>query len=409
MNSVKGAFWAATGMMAAVGLATGAWAQEAKPAAGGAPAGAEVKAKEAVSRVDLANALSKSLKIKGRIALGVIDTGDDGSYPDASLEVPDAKLQLEVAPDAVNTAVIRFNLNNANTGNANDPLIEYLFLQSKDFIPALKDTPLKLSSRLGRYKLGFGEETWVDNAIENPLPTTSAAKAGVNDEAAELESKYVINKDQGTSLGAVASISDGATGVGKDNNSDKAFMGKLYATPIAPLFLSGTFYDSGDLGTGKSEMSIAGLNSVSTNATEWGRQAWEADVRVDLWKGKKAFNPIAYNDSKVILRGAYGEFADDVTGADDRDGAFSFTDVMVNVCPKFYVAARYSVVELDDDATAKLNSVTANQYERYSVGAGYRWSDNTIIKLGYDWNDESGEGVSDKDNDQLTVLVTALF
>ena len=85
-------------------------------------------------RVDLANTLSK-LKIKGRAALGFFDSGKAGSYPAGSFEMPDAKLQFGFQPDEINTLVLRFNLNNATSQS---PLLDYFFLQSKDFIPALK-------------------------------------------------------------------------------------------------------------------------------------------------------------------------------------------------------------------------------------------------------------------------------
>ena len=123
------------------------------------------------SKVDLANALSK-LKLKGRAAVGFFDSGKAGSYPAGSFEMPDAKIQFAFEPDAINTVVMRFSLNNAT---AQSPLLDYFYLQSKDFLPSLKNTPFSLSSRLGRFKLGFGEETWSDNLVESVLPSKSAA------------------------------------------------------------------------------------------------------------------------------------------------------------------------------------------------------------------------------------------
>src|SRR3990167_7454827 len=129
-------------------------------------------------RVDLANSLAK-LKIKGRAALGFFDSGKAGSYPSGSFEMPDAKIQFSFQPDDINTVVMRFNLNNATSQS---PLLDYFFLKSKDFIPSLKKTPFSLETRLGRFKLGFGEETWSDNPIEGVVPSNSAGKVGVSDE-----------------------------------------------------------------------------------------------------------------------------------------------------------------------------------------------------------------------------------
>ena len=80
-----------------------------------------------------------------------------------------------------------------------------------------------------------------------------------------------------------------------------------------------------------------------------------------------------------------------------------------NITEKLYTAGRYSWVDLDGDITASLNSVTANKYTRYSLGGGYRWSENTILKVSYDWNDESGPSTSEVSNDQLSVIVATQF
>ena len=125
--------------------------------------------------------------------------------------MPDAKLQFAFQPDEINTVVTRFNLNNAT---AQSPLLDYFFLQSKDFIPALKDSPFSLSARLGRFKLGFGEETWSDNIVESVLPSNSAARVTLIDEGLEFAGKIKLEKFNLKPLGWVFSVSDGNSGVG---------------------------------------------------------------------------------------------------------------------------------------------------------------------------------------------------
>jgi len=359
------------------------------------------------SRVDLANTLAK-LKMKGRAAFGYFDSGKAGSYPTGSFEAPEAKLQFSFQADDINTFVMRFNLNNAT---AQSPLLDYLFLQSKDFLPYLKNTPFSLSGRLGRFKLGFGEETWTNNMVEGTLPSNSAGNVGVSDEGLELSGKIDLAKiwlKPLKPLGWVASVSDGNSGVGSDNSSSKAFMGKLYYTPIDPLYLSATYYDSGTLKNQNAEFSIAGITSrPSTAVNDWKRRAWEVDARYDFKKGKKPLEPIAYSDSKAIARLSYGAF-NDISNI-SRHGTFGFIDGIYNLNKKFYTAGRYSFVDLGGDITASLNGVTANKYDRYSLGFGYRWSENTIIKLSYDWNKESGSNTEDSDNNLISALVAAQF
>ena len=355
------------------------------------------------ARVDLANSLAK-LKIKGRAALGFFDSGKAGSYPAGSFEMPDAKIQFGFQPDDINTLVLRFNVNNAT---AQSPLMDYFFLQSKDFIPALKDSPFSLSTRLGRFKLGFGEETWTDNLVEGIVPSNSAARATVVDEGLEFAGKVKLDKIGLEPLGVVVSVSDGNSGVGSDSTASKAFMGKLYHNPIKPLYVSGSYYNSGELDSSSSEMSLAGVTSAIQSGMAWRRSVWELDARYDFGKGKKPLEPIVFSDSKAIVRLSYGEFKDD--GNRTRSGNLGFVDGIYNLTKKFDAAGRYSFIDMNGDVTATLNSVTANRYDRFSLGGGYHWSDNVILKLGYDWNKNSGPGVNDADDNLLSALVATQF
>ena len=205
----------------------------------------------------------------------------------------------------------------------------------------------------------------------------------------------------------MVSVSDGNSGVGSDSNASKAVMTKLDYTPIDPLYLSASYYDSGDIGTGSSEMSIGGLVTKPTGANNWQREAWEVDARYDFKKGKKPLDPPVYSDSKGIVRLSYGEFQD--SSSTDRIGNFGFVDGIYNLNKKFYLAGRYSFVGLGAETTATLNSVSTNRYDRYSLGGGYRWSENTILKLGYDWNKASGAGVNDQDDNLLSAIVATQF
>lgn len=363
-------------------------------------------ARKVETRVDLANALSR-LKLKGRAAVGFFDSGKAGSYPAGSFEMPDAKIQFAFEPDKINTIVMRFNLNNAT---AQSPLLDYFYLQSKDFLPFLKDTSFSLSARLGRFKLGFGEETWSDNPAEGVLASNSAARVTVIDEGFELAGKIDLAKlgiKPLKPLGWVISASDGNSGVGSDPSASKAFMGKLYYTPVESLYLSATYYDSGDLGTQNAELSVGGMNSRPSGANNWERKVWEVDARYDFGKGKKPLDPPAFSDSKAILRLSYGQFHDEAVN--DREGNFAFVDGIYNLTKKYYIAGRYSFVDLDGDATSTINSVTANKYDRYSLGFGYRWSENIILKLSYDWNKQSGTNTDDADDNLLSALVASQF
>jgi hypothetical protein len=154
-------------------------------------------------------------------------------------------------------------------------------------------------------------------------------------------------------------------------------------------------------------MSVGGMSSRPSGANNWERKIWEVDGRYDFKKGKKPLEPPAFSDSKAILRLSYGQLHDEA--ASDREGNFGFADAIYNLSKKYYVAGRYSFVDLDGDITSTINSVTANKYDRYSLGLGYRWFENTVLKLSYDWNKSSGPGVDDADDNLLSAIIATQF
>ena len=88
-------------------------------------------------------------------------------------------------------------------------------------------------------------------------------------------------------------------------------MTKLYHSPIEPLYLSTSYYNSGRLDSSSAEMSIAGLITPPSGESDWDRSVWEIDARYDFGKGKKPLDPPAYSDSKAIIRLSFGQFKDE--------------------------------------------------------------------------------------------------
>ena len=350
------------------------------------------------ARVDLANPLAK-LKLKGRAALGFFDSGKAGSYPSGSFEVPEAKLQFGFQPDDINNIILRFNLNNATFNN-----VDYFYVDTD--LKKLLNLGFPISSRLGKMKVDFGEETWGNNSVESVLPSASAANVNGNDEGLQLSGKLGKDKPLGYSI----AVDNGSAGTGFDTSTAKAFAGKLYYNIIDPLYISASYYNSGQMKASNSELGIGGLVSPPTGAVKRTRQMWEVDLPYDFQKGK-TMNPPAFCDSKAFVRLSYGGFSDDVSGGtiSKRDGTIGFIEGTYNLTKKFYVATRASFIDLDGTTTATLNRVTANKYDRYSLGGGYRLSNNILLKLGYDWNRSSGPGLDDAGDNLLAAIVASQF
>lgn len=360
--------------------------------------------------------IGSKLKLSGRWAAGYYDSGENGAFPDGSFQAPEAKIRFDFQPDKYNTVVMRLNLNNATFNN-----LDYFYLDSKDFLPFLKDTPFTLESRIGRFKVDYGEETWSNNQVESAVVSNSASNIAGNDEGAQLSGK--INVFKLMPIKWSASVTNGNGGTGADNENSKAFSGKIAINPLDELYLSASYYHSDDLENGASEFSIAGISTAPTNATNWTREMWEVDARYDFKKGKKPLDPPAYTDSVAYIKGAFGQFWDDagISGVSaalsqlsvqDRDGAYGFVEGLYNINSKLFTAYRYSIVDLYKNQRASLNGINSNRQQRHSLGLGWRLSDKTIFKTEYTWNQERDVAIpanTGKKNDQVSAAIVSNF
>ena len=365
--------------------------------------GAKPPAKEAALPV-MMDKVGSRLSIKGRWGAGYYHGGNASTDPSGAFRAPEAKVQFAVTPDTVNTIIMRMNLNNATFNN-----VDYFYLDSKDFLPFLKEYPLSFATRLGRFKMDFGEETWSNNPVESALPSNSIANVAGNDEGLQV----ALTGKSAWSPRLTLGIFNGNSGTGTDNYDAKAYVAKLSATPLEPLYLSTSFFSSGALKTDATELSIGGLTARPTGAIDWTRRAWEIDARYDIGKGKAKLDPPAYTDSVAYLKGAYGFFDDDATGTSaDRQGDYAFLEGLWNITEKWYTAARWSVLDFDRDASATIGNVASVKLQnRYEFGGGYRWSKNTIVKGSWliDQEDLLVAEADDASNDLLSLIVASQF
>ncbi len=325
------------------------------------------------------------IKIDGRMYTSMVVTGRDGTYSNRSVIIPDAKLRLTISPSNNVTIVNRFDTKNANTNG-----FDYFYMDIKNYDGAKSGNVI----RLGKMKADFGEETWTDNPVENNLVSNSVASVGSYDEGVNFRGTIAGAKPVNYSfalLNASKDVSVSANGM--------ATASKLSVAPTKDLYVSGSYYQTGDLvkadgSIADSDLKIAGLQKAPTGATSWSRNIWEADVRWNY--GSTGQKPAIGGKftAPLQLAAAYGSFTDNATGAADRKGDYWYAEGLYNVNAKLYLATRYSVVTLQDGATEKLadSPVAVNEYRRLSVGGGYRMSDMTQLKLEVSNNDARDSG-----------------
>jgi len=369
---------------------------------------------KAKSEPVLLSSAGSKLTMKGRIFAGyyVSDedktlagqygSGSNVSYKHGSFEVPDGKLQFTWNPLERFSVVTRLSF-----GGADSTKFDYFYGQYNGIIPGDR----KSRVRLGKIKVDFGEEIITDNAVDNNvgLISNSASIVGGYDEGIELYGNFIPDV-----FGYTLSLTNGKDSTGIDDNTNKAIAAKIFVQPIPQLYFSGSYYTADRSVTGAPlagaiDFKIAGMSGAPSGvgADGWNRSVWEVDVKSRFFQEDK-------KTEIARLAAAYGQFADELKnapGTTDREGTYYFLEGMYNFTPKFFVGARYSVVSLDDKYADTMNGIKlVNEYQRTSVGIGYRLNKLVTLKAEYDWNNTTRmtgtiTGIKDKSlSDNLLVV-----
>lgn len=355
------------------------------------------KAQEA-SKPSVTTALADSqLKIDGRLFAGIIDTGNDGSTPNWSTDINDAKLRFTFTPSSNITIVNRLSTTGAKNGD-----FDYFYL---DYRGVLSPTS---TVRIGQRKIDVGQESWVDNPVENMLITNSPSRVSGYGTGLAFLGKFTDSPDSGLyEIGFV----NGPRGVMTRTSTGLQVNAKV-GTPVADnVFASASYFDTGKLGAAdKSAVSVAELSDAPSGATNWERKLWELDLRYNYGNsGIRSLIPTG-EIPPVMLGATYGSFNDSASGAAGRRGDYWFAEGLIKLSSRLYGAARYGVVNLSNGASSKLvkSPVSVNSYRRTSIGLGYSLTDLTQLKLEYAFNSTSG-GASEPSLNQAAFGVATKF
>ena len=342
------------------------------------------------------------LKIDGRLFAGIFETQDDGTLPNRTLDIPDAKLRFTFIPSKDITIVNRFSTSRAETSG-----FDYFYLDLNNWGGVLPGHTV----RVGKMKLDVGQETWSDNPVESILITNSAGLVSGYDEGIHFLGPIAFSKRPATYSLMVTNASKGFTA----SSEGLATVVKLGISPIDSLFVSGSWYQTGDLlksdGTPADvDLKVSNLTSPPTGATNWQRHVWEVDARWNY--GPTGVRPtiVSTPDTRYQLAAAIGRFTDDADGVADRKGDYWYIEGLVNATDKIYLASRLSEISLDDDATAKLadSPVAVNRYRRFAIGAGYRLTPSTHVKAEFTDNSPTG-GLTTPRLNQIAVGIATKF
>jgi hypothetical protein len=274
-----------------------------------------------------------------------------------------------------------------------------LYLDAQD-LSELWGQDAQLNLRAGRMYLPFGEEYLDRYAIDDPLISHSVSDIWGYGPGVELYG--TLGK-----FDYVAAVQNdsGQNGV-QDFNGDKAVTGRIGFNPDKHLRFSVSAMRTGNLNVQNDQFSSLWFGNlflqpiVTMNTTLFHYELVEGDI-VAKWSG-----------GHVSAFGGYGHYDDNDTVANNGRDFFYYSVEGVQDLPrKFYVGARFSQA-LSDKGVPILGlgnyglygDVLTTELWRMSLGLGYRFSENLLLKTEYSF--EGGHDVGGGSRDQENFFGT---
>jgi len=238
----------------------------------------------------------------------------------------------------------------------------------------------QLNLRVGRLYIPFGEEYLVRNAINNPLISHSLSDLWGWDQGVELYGSA-------GHFNYVLAVLNGGVQDLTDSTSDKTVSARLGYEPVKYLHLSLNAMRTGALDTKGDQLSAIWFangffRSLGTNTTRFETELVEGDVRLRWPQGH------------VTGAGGYIHYHDNnQPSAIQRDVYYYYVEALQNVTRQFYGAVRWSQIIAHKGFPVAGNGNFADYFFnngnlttdawRLSLGLGYRWSQNLLLKTEY--------------------------
>jgi hypothetical protein len=375
--------------------------QQASEAKGSAAEPASAPQNLATEAVDFSSAKLGKVKISGEGGAVFWDTGSEGMFPNSEFRLDEARLFVE-APAAENVYAY-FELNLA-TREAPDVTLRLgeAYLEFEDLWPGLGGGHV-LNARLGRLYTPFGEEYQTRYAIDNPLISHSLSDLWAVDAGLELYGR------EGTVSYALA-VQNGGISDTRDFDGDKAVAGRVSWDPTSWLHVSASGMRTGDLDVKNDQLSAMWFGNGffrslgSSKTTKFHTVLAEGDIEWRLPHGHlRAFGGyIRYDDNDPTLN-------------NQRDVYYYSIEGVHDVVGNLYAAVRFSQVfapkgfPIVADGTFPdyfFNELT-DQMWRLSLGAGYRYSRNVLLKAEYTLENGRTTDGEHRDHEDLFALEAA--
>ena len=336
------------------------------------------------------------VNISGEGGVAFFNTGSEGMTPQSDFRVDEARLFIE-AP-IWNEVYFYSDVDLATRENTDTKLyLNELYLDFQD-VSQLWGRDNQFNVRAGRLNIPFGEEYQTRNAIDNPLVSHSLPDIWGVDPGVEIYGS--LDK---FSYALAVQNGGGANGV-EDFNGDKSVAGRIGYDPTRWLHLSVSGMRTGDLNNPKDFTSalwfgngfFRSLGSPATMAFHANLVEGDATVR---WKS-----------GHVSAFGGYARYNDNDPNANNgRDIYYYSVEGVQDLPKKFYAAARFSEIKADKgfpivgygNFSDYFFTDLSTELWRLSLGIGYRFSDQLVIKTEYSFERGREVGGDSRDHEDF--------
>ena len=343
---------------------------------------------------------AREIRVSGEVGLAFFSTGAKGAFPNSEFRVDDAKLFLE-SPVWKNVYV--FTGLNLVTREAEDEYFEVgeLYADVEDLFVAGRDQ--RLSLRIGRFNIPFGEEYQYRDVMNNPLIAHSVADLWGTDSGIQIYGTFGQFRYN-------LAVQNGGDQALRDYHKDKSVTARIGFAPTKSLSVSASGHRTGKLDTVNDFFSNIWFGGGFFGAL--GPKATTPTFQAELLEFDANWQ---WKTGHLKSTAGFVKFSDANTAGDDsrRMNYFSLEAVQ-QIDERFYGAARYSEVRAPGGYPLVGHGNFGQYYfgprtenlHRMTLGLGYRFADPLVWKLDYSWED--GRLSNGKRRQQEDMLATEI-
>ncbi len=318
------------------------------------------------------------IHLRGEGAVAFSDSQANGQFPNHEFRVDEARLYLEAPIWGEVYFFGELNLYQREEHEI-DLRAGEVFIDAEN-LSKLWGEDRQLNLRAGRFNIPFGEEYLLRHAIDNPLISHSVTDLwGVNE---GLEVYGALGPFR-----YVAAVQNGPYNVVRDFNGDKTFTGRLAYEPFKWLHLSGSALRTGQLDIKQDKLSALWIGSGfvrpigSAAATVFQADLLEGDLQLRFAHTtlKAAGGLIRYEDNDQPVHNR-------------RRVTYYYAEAVQDIYGGLYAAARWSqvfapggypIAGIGNVGEYAFGPDLTSGLHLLSLGIGYRWSPQLVLKVEY--------------------------